>query len=147
MLAVFVALQARVRNPLLPLRIVADRNRGASFISIGIASGEIFAVSLFLTYYLQQARGLSPITTGLAFLPMTVTVMSFAIVGLTRLQSRFGPRSIVVAGMLLGSLGSRISLGSRWNPLTPPESFRRWSSSVPASALSSRQRSATPRSA
>ncbi len=118
MLAVFVALQARVRNPLLPLRIVADRNRGASFISIGIASGEIFAVSLFLTYYLQQARGLSPITTGLAFLPMTVTVMSFAIVGLTRLQSRFGPRSLVVAGMLLGSLGSlylaRVSVDSSY---------------------------------
>ncbi len=118
MLAVFVALQARVRNPLLPLRILADRNRAASFVSIGIAGGEIFAVILFLTYYLQQTRGFSPIATGLAFLPMTATIMSFAILGMTRLQSRLGPRSLVVAGMLLGSLGSlylaRVSVDSAY---------------------------------
>jgi EmrB/QacA subfamily drug resistance transporter len=105
-LGLFVVLEARVASPLLPLRVVANRNRGASFLSIGIAGGAIFAVILFLTYYLQQTRGLAPITTGLAFLPMTATIMSAAILGLTRLQRRFGPRALIAAGMTLGALGT-----------------------------------------
>ncbi len=106
LLAVFVAVERRVHDPLLPLRVVADRNRGGSFASIAIAGSEIFVVILFLTYYLQQNRGYSPITTGVAFLPMTVALMSSAIVGLTKLQGRFGPRSLVVTGMTLGALGT-----------------------------------------
>ena len=85
---------------------VANRDRGASFLSIGIAGGAIFAIILFLTYYLQQARGFSPITTGLAFLPMTATIMSAAIIGLTRLQQRFGPRALIATGMTLGAAGT-----------------------------------------
>ncbi len=73
--------------------------------SIGISGAAMFPVFLFLTYYLQQTRGFSPIATGLAFLPMTGTIMSSAIVGLTKLQARFGPRPLVVAGMTLGGLG------------------------------------------
>ncbi|MGZ4216058.1 MAG: MFS transporter [Solirubrobacteraceae bacterium] len=106
LIGAFVALERRIRSPLLPLRVVADRNRGASFLSIGIAGGAIFAVILFLTYYLQQTRGFSPITTGLAFLPMTATIMSAAIVGLTQLQRRFGPRALIAAGMTFGALGT-----------------------------------------
>ena len=106
LLGVFVALEGRVRTPLLPLRVLANRNRGASFLSIGIAGGAIFAIILFLTYYLQQTRGFSPITTGLAFLPMTATIMSAAIIGLTRLQQRFGPRALVATGMTLGAAGT-----------------------------------------
>jgi EmrB/QacA subfamily drug resistance transporter len=118
LLTVFVALEGRTRAPLLPLRVLADRNRGASFLSIGIAGGAILAVILFLTYYLQQTRGLSPITTGLAFLPMTATIMSAAIVGVTRLQQRFGPRPLIASGMTLGALGmlylTRISVDSSY---------------------------------
>jgi EmrB/QacA subfamily drug resistance transporter len=105
LLAVFIALESRSKSPLLPLRVVADRNRGASFLSIGIAGGAIFAVILFLTYYLQQTRGLSPITTGLAFLPMTATIMSSAILALTKIQRRFGPRLLITTGMTLGAVG------------------------------------------
>ncbi len=105
-LGTFVALESRVRDPLLPLRVVADRNRGASFLSIGVAGGAIFAVILFLTYYLQRTRGFSPITTGLAFLPMTATIMTAAILGLTRLQQRLGARALIAAGMTLGALGT-----------------------------------------
>jgi NADH:ubiquinone reductase (H+-translocating) len=118
LLGMFVALEGRVGTPLLPLRVVVDRNRGASFLSIGVAGGGIFAAILFLTYYLQQTRGLSPITTGLAFLPMTATIMSAAVIGLTRLQQRFGPRALVAAGMALAALGtvylSRIDVHSSY---------------------------------
>jgi EmrB/QacA subfamily drug resistance transporter len=106
LLGAFVALEGRVRTPLLPLRVLANRNRAASFLSIGVAGGAIFALILFLTYYLQQTRGFSPITTGLAFLPMTATIMTAAIVGLTRLQQRFGPRALIAAGLSLGALGA-----------------------------------------
>ena len=106
LLGLFVALEGRIRTPLLPLRVLANRNRGASFLSIAVAGGTIFAVILFLTYYLQQTRGFSPITNGLAFLPMTATIMSAAVLGLTRLQQRFGPRALIAAGMTLGALGA-----------------------------------------
>ena len=111
LLAVFAAIERRVSNPLLPLRVVLDRNRGASFISMGLAAVAMFGVFLFLTYYLQVNRGYSPVTTGLAFLPMTVTVMVTAIVATTRLRSRFGPRPLVVAGMALGAAAMLILRG------------------------------------
>ncbi len=118
LLALFVVRETRAASPLLPLRVVADRNRGASFLSIAISIGAIFAVFLFLTYYLQQTRGLSPITTGIAFLPMTLAIMSSAVLGLTRLHVRFGPRPLVVVGMTLGALGmlglTRIGVASSY---------------------------------
>jgi hypothetical protein len=77
-------------------------------VSIGIAAGAMFAVFLFLTYYLQCIRGYSPITTGLAFLPLTAAVMITAVVGMTKLQGRFGPRPLAVGGMLSGAAGMLI---------------------------------------
>ena len=74
-LAAFVALERRVAHPLLPLAVVRDRNRGAAFLAIGITGLAMFATFLFLTYYLQQTLGFSPIQTGLAFLPMVAMVM------------------------------------------------------------------------
>ena len=55
----FVALQRRVAHPLLPLRVVTDRNRGGAFLAIAIAGAGIFGVFLFLTFYLQSTQGLS----------------------------------------------------------------------------------------
>ena len=105
LLAAFAVIESRSRNPLLPLRIVTNRNRGASFLSIGIAGAAILSLLLFLTYYLQQNRGYSPITTGVAFLPMAASVMIAAIIATNKLRDRFGPRPLVVAGMLLGGGG------------------------------------------
>jgi EmrB/QacA subfamily drug resistance transporter len=118
LLLVFAWLQARVAHPLLPLKVVAARNRGASFLSIGISGSAVFAVFLFLTYYLQQSRGYTPIATGLAFLPMTAAIMVTAVVGTTKLRGRFGPRVLVGGGMALGSLGmlglTRLGLDSSY---------------------------------
>lgn len=105
LLAVFAVLQARSRNPLLPLRVITSRNRAGSFVSIGIAGAAVFAVFLFLTYYLQQGRGYSPVSTGVAFLPMTGAVMASAMLATNKLRDRFGPRPLVVVGMLLGAAG------------------------------------------
>ena len=105
LLAAFVAIERRVSSPLLPMRVVMDRNRAAAFISMGLAAVAMFGVFLFLTYYLQVSRGYSPVTTGLAFLPMTLVVMISAVVATTRLRSRVGPRPLIVSGMALGAIG------------------------------------------
>jgi EmrB/QacA subfamily drug resistance transporter len=105
LLAAFVTIERRVAHPLLPLRVIADRTRGASYLSVGIAAAAIFAVFMFLTYYLQQNLNMSPITSGLAFLPMTATIVVSATLSSVRLAPRFGPRPLVAAGMLLGATG------------------------------------------
>jgi len=104
LLAAFVMIERRVEHPLLPLRVVTDRNRGASFISMGLASAAMFGVFLFLTYYLQDTLGYSPVTTGLAFMPLTAVLMVTSVVSTTRLRGIFGPRPLVFAGMALGAV-------------------------------------------
>jgi EmrB/QacA subfamily drug resistance transporter len=118
LLTLFAAIQSRSRNPLLPLRVVTNRNRAASFMTIGISGSAVFGVFLFLTYYLQQTRGYSPVATGIAFLPMTAAVMISAAVATNKLRARFGPRPLVVTGMALGAAGmlylSRLGVDSSY---------------------------------
>ncbi|HTQ67128.1 MAG TPA: MFS transporter [Solirubrobacteraceae bacterium] len=105
LLGAFVTIERRVEHPLLPPRVVTDRNRGAAYLSIGTAAAAIFAVFMFLTYYLQQNLGFSPVLNGVAFLPMTAMVVLSAGVASTRLVPRVGPRPLVVTGMALGAIG------------------------------------------
>jgi EmrB/QacA subfamily drug resistance transporter len=105
LLVAFVALQRRVANPLLPLRVVTDRNRGGAFLAIATASAGIFGVFLFLTFYLQNTKGFSAFETGLAFLPMSFSIVVTATLVNTRVLARTGPRPLVPTGMLLASLG------------------------------------------
>ena len=92
----------RARQPLLPLRIVLDRNRGGAYLSILIAGSGMFGIFLFVTYYMQQTLGFSPVTTGLAFLPMIALVMISSNVSNIVLMPRFGPRPLVTAGHAAG---------------------------------------------
>ncbi|MDA0184513.1 MFS transporter [Solirubrobacter phytolaccae] len=104
LLVAFGALQRRVADPLLPLRVVLDRNRGGSYLSIGTVGAGMFGVFLFLTYYMQRTLDLSPIQTGLAFLPMNFAIM--AMIGLvsTRLLPKFGPRPLIATGLALATI-------------------------------------------
>jgi EmrB/QacA subfamily drug resistance transporter len=104
-LAAFVAIQRRAAHPLLPLRVVLDRNRGGSYLAVGIVGAGMFGVFLFLTYYLQQTLGFSPVKTGLAFLPMIAVLMATATTATTRLLSRTGPRPLLTVGMVLSAAG------------------------------------------
>ena len=101
----FVAIQRHSVNPLLPLRVVTDRNRGAAFLAIGFASAAIFGTFLFLTYFLQQNLAFSPIESGLAFLPMVAAIMATATTASTRVLPRVGPRPLVPTGLALAALG------------------------------------------
>jgi EmrB/QacA subfamily drug resistance transporter len=116
LLVVFIARQARAASPLLPLRIVLDRNRGGSFLAVFLVMAGVSGVFLFLTYYLQDTRGYSPVDTGLAYLPMLVTALAIAITSNVVLLPRTGPRPLVAAGMLIAAGGlawlTRIGLHS-----------------------------------
>lgn len=105
LLALFVAIQRRVEHPLLPLRVVLDRNRGGSFVAFGVVGAGMFGVFLFLTYYLQQTLEFSPIQTGLAFLPMNFAIMTTATLATSVLLPKVGPRLLITAGMVLATLG------------------------------------------
>ncbi len=102
LLAGFVVLERRVEHPLLPLHIVWDRARGGAYATIALAGSAIFAVFLFLTYYMQQSLGFSPLKTGLGFLPMTVMIVLTATTVQTRVLHRTGAKPLVASGMGLG---------------------------------------------
>ncbi|MEE1764489.1 MFS transporter [Streptomyces sp. SP18BB07] len=99
LLAAFTVWQTRSPHPLLPLRVLLDRNRGASFVSVLIIGAGMFGVFLFLTYYLQQNLGYTPVETGLAFLPMIAGLMLTSTLASTVLIPRLGPKPVVPLGM------------------------------------------------
>ncbi len=105
LLAAFIAVEARVKAPLLPLRVLAERNRGGVYLSLGLAVIAMFGLFLFLTYYLQIVKGYSPVKTGFAFLPMIAGM----IVGSTqigaRLMTRVPPRLLMGPGFLTAAVG------------------------------------------
>src|SRR6185312_15798890 len=103
LLAAFVVIEQRVAHPLLPLRVVADRARASGFLALAVVGAGMFGVFLFLTYYMQQTLGLSPLVSDLAFLPILAMVMPAGAIGQTRLLPRFGPRPLVAVGMLLSA--------------------------------------------
>jgi EmrB/QacA subfamily drug resistance transporter len=102
LLGAFVAVERATRDPLLPLSIVRDRARGGAYLSITLAGAGIFAVFLFLTFYLQQSLGFSPVNTGLAFLPMSATLVVTSTAVQTKLLARTGAKPLVAVGMTLG---------------------------------------------
>jgi EmrB/QacA subfamily drug resistance transporter len=105
LIAVFAWLQQRVAHPLLPLRVVLDRDRGGSYLAVGLSGIAIFGVFLFLTFYLQQNLEFSPVKSGLAFLPMTFAIMFSATTAQTKLLPKVGPRRLVGTGLVLGAIG------------------------------------------
>jgi MFS family permease len=108
LLVAFVTLQRRVKNPLLPLRVVLDRNRGGAYLAMAMSGAGIFGVFLFLTYYLQNTLGFSPIEAGVGFLPMTGALLIGVGLATKRLLPHVGPRPVVAGGMLLAATGMAI---------------------------------------
>jgi EmrB/QacA subfamily drug resistance transporter len=105
LLTAFVARQRRAAHPLLPLSVVSDRDRGASFLAIATGSAGIFGIFLFLTFYLQNTKGFTPLETGFAFLPMSFSIAPTVVLVTTRVLARTGPRPLVPAGMTIAALG------------------------------------------
>ena len=101
----FAVWQGRAAHPLLPPRVVLDRNRGGAYASMLIASAGLFGIFLFLTYYLQQTLGYSPLVTGVTFLPLSAGLILASNLSTTVLMPRFGPKPLVASGMLAAAGG------------------------------------------
>jgi hypothetical protein len=105
LLAVFVVLESRVAHPLLPLRLVLDRTRGAAFLAVFVVGMGMFSIFLFLTYYMEASIGYSPITTGLAFLPMVAGIVAASTTVPSLVLPRVGPKIVVSVSFLVAASG------------------------------------------
>jgi EmrB/QacA subfamily drug resistance transporter len=106
LLVAFALWMGRAAHPLLPPQVVLNRNRGGAYLSMLIASAGLFGIFLFLTYYLQQTLGYSPLVTGLAFLPISGGLIVASNLSTIVLMPRTGPRPLVAAGMLAAAGGA-----------------------------------------
>jgi len=120
LLVAFVLWQRRAAHPLLPLGILADRNRSAAYIAVLIAGAGMFGVFLFVTYYVQSTLGFSPMETGFAFLPMILALVLAAQLGTNIFVPRFGPKIMVPIGMSIMAIGmvlfTRLGVDSTYFP-------------------------------
>jgi EmrB/QacA subfamily drug resistance transporter len=104
LLALFVFWESRTENPLLPLRIVTNRNRGGSYLMFLFVGAGLFAMFLFLTYYFQINLGYSPLKTGFAFLPFSAGIIVSA-GAVSQLLPRYGPRPLMIPGLIMAIAG------------------------------------------
>ncbi|MBF6466880.1 MFS transporter [Nocardia beijingensis] len=105
LIAVFTWLETRVAHPLLPMRIVLDRMRGTSYLTVFVMGIGMFAIFLFLTYYMQLTLRYSPIMTGVAFLPMVAAMVASSTTAPSLLLPKFGPKIVVSGGFLIAAAG------------------------------------------
>jgi EmrB/QacA subfamily drug resistance transporter len=104
LLVSFVVIELRSSHPLLPMRVLLDRNRGGAFLASLLIGSGLFGMFLFLTFYLQLTLGYSALMSGVAFLPFTFGIIAGAGVA-AQIQTRFGPRVLMTGGLLLATIG------------------------------------------
>jgi EmrB/QacA subfamily drug resistance transporter len=124
LLAAFVLIELRSEQPLMPLRVFLERNRSGAYVlslAVGIA---LFGMFFFLTLFVQNVLGYSPVKAGLAFLPVTAGIVLTAGV-VSQTVGRIGPRlpitlgPLVVAGALFWLSGMTESTAYVWGVLGP----------------------------
>ena len=124
LLVSFWFIEQRAAHPILPPRVLVDRNRGGAFIAMFLSGIGIFAVFLFLTYYLQAILGYSAVKSGLAFLPMTGTIVVVASLGSAILVTKISSRIMIPLGMVLATVGlfimTHISIGGNYASVVLP---------------------------
>jgi EmrB/QacA subfamily drug resistance transporter len=120
----FFVIESRAESPLLPMRILLERNRGATYIVSLIVGIGMFAMFLFLGLYLQVVLGYSPVVAGFAFLPFSLGIIVGAGIA-SQLLPRLGPKPLMVPGLLLSAGGlfylSQLTPDSSyWTHILPP---------------------------
>jgi EmrB/QacA subfamily drug resistance transporter len=116
LLGIFVAIEARTAAPIVPLALFRDRRRASGYAALLLVGPSLIGPFFFLTQYLQQVRGLGPVPTGLAFLPMTGGLFAAARL-VPRALARLGHRRTIAAG--LTALIAAVLLLSRVGATTP----------------------------
>jgi predicted MFS family arabinose efflux permease len=117
LLVAFVLVELRSASPLLPMRVVLDRNRGGSYLASLLIFAGLFAMFLFLSYYFQYNLGYSALKSGIAFLPFSVGIIVTSGV-VSALLPRTGPKPLMLIGLAMTAIGlgtfTFISDTSRW---------------------------------
>jgi MFS family permease len=126
LLGTFVAVELRSPHPLLPLRVVLDRNRGGSYLASLLVGSAMLGTFLFLTYYFQGTLHYSALKTGFAFLPFSAGII-FGAGMASRFLPRIGPRALMMAGLALAAGGlvwfTRLGVDSSYLGLVLPAEF------------------------
>lgn len=104
LLVIFIIIEARSTHPLLPLRILENRNRGGAYLASFFVGVGLFAMFLFLTFFFQAVLGYTPLQSGLLFLPFSAGVIVSAGAA-SQLLPRFGPRWVTATGFLMAIIG------------------------------------------
>jgi EmrB/QacA subfamily drug resistance transporter len=112
LLGLFLVVESRAAAPLVPLSVFRMRQLRGANLAVFLMYSSLFAMWFFLTLYLQQILGFSAIETGLAFLPMTLSVIAGSQLA-PRLLARFGVRATVTSGLLLATAGMLLLTGVR----------------------------------
>ena len=117
MLVAFIVIESRSDSPLLPMRILENRNRAGSYLTSLLVGLALFGMFLFLTFYFQAVLGYSPLKSGFAFLPFSVGIIVSA--GMTsQLLPRFGARPLMTIGLVMASSGmlwlTQIGIDTAW---------------------------------
>ena len=105
LLATFVVVERRAESPITPLRLFADRNRASSYLARLFLVAGMMGMFFFLTQFLQNILGYTPIQTGLAFLPITILLFASSQASSKVLIERFGAKPLMIAGISLSALG------------------------------------------
>ena len=100
----FVFIERRHRDPLVPLRIFSNRSLAASDATFLLVAAALFGMFFFCTLYLQQVLGFSALKTGVAYLPLSLTLIGASALA-SRLVDRFAPKPVLVTGLLVTTVG------------------------------------------
>ena len=123
LLAAFVRVEARAVEPIVPLRLLRGATRSSANVTRGLVYAGMFGVFFFLTQFLQDVQGYSPLRAGLSFLPLPVSIFAASQLTSRVLMRRYSHRAVVLAGVALvgGSLvaASRIGVGSTYVSIVP----------------------------
>src|SRR3954447_6969293 len=103
LLTAFVMIERRVAHPLLPLRILTNRTRATAFVTMMLVPAAMFSMFYFLSQFVQNVMGYSPLQTGFAFLPFSVGIVAGAGVA-SKLSSKIDPRFVAGTGTALAGL-------------------------------------------
>jgi len=104
LLVAFALIERRSTHPLLPMRVLADRNRSGAYLIMLCLGTAMFGMFFFLTLFVQTVLGYSAVRSGLSFLPFTIGIVSAATVA-SRLTSRVGARPLILTGAVMAAGG------------------------------------------
>ena len=116
-IAAFFSIEAKAKGPLLPIRVLTERNRAGSYLATLLVGSGLFAMFFLLSLYFQNILGYSPLKSGFAFLPFSMGVIAFAGVA-SNLLPKVGARPLMLTGLVMASIG--LLLLSR---ITPTSSY------------------------